>query len=128
MDYAKIVRPVAGVQVIDNIQEQPGVSTIEGEIGPLIFGDSTQTYFLDIPAGAFLDQHPHPFEGLIYAVRGSFVVSSLARPQRPSRPRIPPLGEQRHRLIANPGPGVRTVPQPGRPNLDPLLHSHSQLP
>ena len=67
MDYAKIVRPVAGVQVIDNIQEQPGVSTIEGEIGPLIFGDSTQTYFLDIPAGAFLDPHPHPFEGLIYA-------------------------------------------------------------
>lgn len=74
-DFAKIVRPEDGIQVIADVTRQPGVNTGEGKLGPLIWGDSTQTYFLDIPAGAFLDEHPHSFEALIYAVKGSFVVS-----------------------------------------------------
>jgi quercetin dioxygenase-like cupin family protein len=74
-DYANIVRPEEGLQVIDDVSGQPGVQTGEGIIGPLLWGESTQSYFLDIPAGAYLDEHPHPFEALIYAVKGSFVVS-----------------------------------------------------
>jgi quercetin dioxygenase-like cupin family protein len=76
MDYARIVRPAEGVQVIDDITDQPGKDTIEGEIGPLLWGEISQSYFVDVPAGAFLDEHPHPFEALIYAVKGSFVVCS----------------------------------------------------
>lgn len=73
-DFATIVRPAEGIQIIENVTEQPGVPTGEGELGPLLWGEGTQTYFLDIPAGAYLDEHPHPFEALIYAVRGRFVV------------------------------------------------------
>ena len=76
MDYARIVRPAEGLQVIDDITNTPGVDTIEGEIGPLLWGETSQSYFVDVPSGAFLDEHPHPFEALIYAVSGSFVVCS----------------------------------------------------
>jgi quercetin dioxygenase-like cupin family protein len=76
MDIAKIYRPVSGVQVIGNIADQPGVNTIEGEIGPLIWGDISQTYFLDMPSGAYLDEHAHSFEALVYAVKGRYVLCS----------------------------------------------------
>ena len=75
MDYASILRPSEGVQVIPDVTDQPqGVFTVEGEIGPLIFGEISQTYYVDMPPFSFLDPHPHPFEALIYAVRGRFVV------------------------------------------------------
>ncbi|MDX1435597.1 MAG: cupin domain-containing protein [Anaerolineales bacterium] len=75
MDYAHIVHPAEGVQVVPDVTDQPkGVFTIEGEIGPLIFGEISQTYYVEMPPYTYLDPHPHSFEALIYAVRGSFVV------------------------------------------------------
>ncbi len=76
MDVARIYRPVEGVQVIGNIAVQPGVDTVEGKIGPLIWGDISQTYFLDMPSGAYLEEHAHSFEALVYAVRGRYVLCS----------------------------------------------------
>lgn len=74
-DYAHVQRPMPGVQLIDDVAAQPGVNTIEGKIGPLLWGAEYQSYFLDMPAGAYLDEHPHPFEAVIYSIRGSYVLS-----------------------------------------------------
>ncbi len=74
MNYADLSSPVEGIQVVNDIIEQKGINTIEGKIGPLIWGAISQTYFVDMPPGAYLEEHPHPFEALIYAVRGRYVL------------------------------------------------------
>jgi quercetin dioxygenase-like cupin family protein len=73
---AHISQPAAGVQVIADILTQPGVHMAEGYLSPLIWGDSFQTYVVEMPPGTFLDEHPHSFEALLYAVNGRFVLSS----------------------------------------------------
>ncbi len=81
MDYAQIERPADGLQIINDVTIQPGVDTIEGKLGPLLWGDGFQTYFMEIPGGTYLDEHPHPFEALIYVVRGRFGICCRGKRQ-----------------------------------------------
>lgn len=73
-DYARILRPSEGIQIIDDITQQFGVETLEGRIGPLIQGVGSRAHFIEMPAGLYLYEHPHPTEAIIYTVRGRWVL------------------------------------------------------
>ncbi len=73
-DYASILRPAPGVQVIPDIAIQPGVRMAEGRLSPLIWGAQSQSYLVEMPPGAYLEEHPHAFEAIIFTVYGRFVL------------------------------------------------------
>jgi fermentation-respiration switch protein FrsA (DUF1100 family)/quercetin dioxygenase-like cupin family protein len=71
-----------GVTLIDDIlqaREQAGVDTLEGFIGPLLRTPEMRSHFIDMPAGLFLDEHPHAKGSIIYTVRGQWGLKSLGR-------------------------------------------------
>jgi len=68
-----------GIQVIDDVTDavrNPGVETLEGRIGPLMHAEGGQCHYIDMPAGLYVDEHPHASESLIYTVRGQWVLCS----------------------------------------------------
>lgn len=68
-----------GIQIIDDILTQPGVDTLEGRIGPLIFGQGSRSHYIELLAGGYCDEHPHSSESIIYTVRGQWVLCSSGR-------------------------------------------------
>jgi quercetin dioxygenase-like cupin family protein len=65
-----------GIKVIEDIFAKEGVPSLEGTFGPLLSGDHGACHFIDMPAGLYLDAHPHASESLIYTVRGQWVLHS----------------------------------------------------
>jgi quercetin dioxygenase-like cupin family protein len=72
-EYANILRPTEGIQIIDDITTQFGVHTLEGRIGPLLRGVGSRAQYIEMPPGMYLYEHPHPTEAIIYTVRGRWV-------------------------------------------------------
>jgi len=71
-----------GVTIIDDIldrQKTVGVETLEGTIGPLLRTPEMRAHFIDMPAGLYLDEHPHAKGSIIYTVRGRWALKSLGR-------------------------------------------------
>lgn len=71
-----------GVTIIDDIldrQKTVGVDTLEGFIGPLLRTPEMRAHFIDMPAGLYLDEHPHAKGSFIYTVRGRWGLKSLGR-------------------------------------------------
>ena len=71
-----------GVTIIDDIMEarkQAGVDTLEGFIGPLLRTPEMRSHFIDMPAGLYVDEHPHAKGSIIYTVRGQWGLMSLGR-------------------------------------------------
>lgn len=79
MTLPQIEKPVEGIELIADVHAQPSINTIEGEIGALLWGENFQSYFLEMPPGAYLEEHPHPFECVVYTVRGSYVLASRGK-------------------------------------------------
>ncbi|MCB0155958.1 MAG: AraC family ligand binding domain-containing protein [Anaerolineae bacterium] len=73
-DYAKIIRPTTGIQIIEDITNQFGIDTLEGKIGPLIQGEGSRAHFIEMPAGLYTAEHPHDTESIIYTVHGRWVL------------------------------------------------------
>jgi quercetin dioxygenase-like cupin family protein len=73
-DYAEILRPVDGIQIIDDVTAQFGVDTLEGRVGPLLQGAGSRAQFFELPAGLYTYEHPHPNESIIYTVYGQWVL------------------------------------------------------
>lgn len=63
-----------GVEIVRELEEQPGVNTLEGRIGMLLQGESVQSHFIDMPPGLYLDEHAHETESIIVTLRGSWVL------------------------------------------------------
>lgn len=63
-----------GVSIIDDILRVEGVDTLEGRVGPLLFGETGRAHFLDMPAHSYVDEHAHDDEAFTYTVRGSYVL------------------------------------------------------
>lgn len=59
--------------------ESVGADTAEGRIGPLLRSDRTRAHYIDMPAGMFLDEHPHATGSLIYTVRDAWGPGSRGR-------------------------------------------------
>ncbi|MBX7245959.1 MAG: alpha/beta fold hydrolase [Candidatus Sumerlaeaceae bacterium] len=73
------VQLAPGITILDDITDTtntPGVMTLEGRIGPLLLGDSSQAHFIEMSPGMFLGEHPHSSESIIYTVRGNWVLCS----------------------------------------------------
>ncbi len=86
-----------GVEVVSDIESQPGVDTHEGQIGMLLQGESVQSHFIDMPPGLYLDEHAHDTESIIFTLRGEWVLCAR--------------GERRHMQAGDLfwfGPGVPT--------------------
>lgn len=78
----RIVGLAPGVRVVDDVIDPrlaPGVDTLEGRIGPLLFGETFQTHYIDMPAGLYVEEHPHDTGSVIYTVRGRWVLCSGGR-------------------------------------------------
>ena len=65
-----------GIQLIENIHNQPGVDTLEGRIGPLLFGEKCQSHYIELPKRGYCEAHAHATESIIYTVRGQWVLCS----------------------------------------------------
>jgi fermentation-respiration switch protein FrsA (DUF1100 family) len=71
-----------GVTIVDDIldrEKTPGVDTLEGRIGPLLRAPDMRAHFIDMPAGLYLEEHPHAKGSIIYTVRGRWGLKSLGR-------------------------------------------------
>lgn len=71
-----------GIEIIDQITDPSvtvGVETLEGRIGPLLLAEGCQAHFIDMPAGLYVEEHPHSAESIIYTVRGRWVLCSQGR-------------------------------------------------
>ncbi len=73
-DGPDIIEMGEGVRIIDDVLEAYGIDTLEGKVGPLLFGETGRAHFLDMPAHSFVDEHPHADEAFTFTVRGSYVL------------------------------------------------------
>ena len=70
----EIIEMGQGVRVIEDVLTAYGIDTLEGKVGPLLFGETGRTHFLDMPAGSYVDEHPHAEEAFTLTMRGSYVL------------------------------------------------------
>jgi len=76
------IKLAPGVTIIDDIldrEKTAGVDTLEGFIGPLLRTSEMRAHFIDMPAGLYLEEHPHSKGSIIYTVRGKWALKSLGR-------------------------------------------------
>ena len=71
-----IVTTADGIRILPDIEGAPGVDTLEGRIGPLLNAQRGGAHFIEVPPDAYMDDHAHPTESLIYTVRGQWVLCS----------------------------------------------------
>ena len=76
VDGAGILETQEGIKIIPAIAAAPGVETLEGRMGPLLNAQRGGCHFIEVPPGAYMDDHAHPKESLIYTVRGQWVLAS----------------------------------------------------
>ena len=73
-----------GIKVIEDINDvaiNTGIDTLEGRIGPLLKGESSQAHFIEMPGYLYCQEHPHPTESIIFTVKGNWVLCSSCRRQ-----------------------------------------------
>jgi quercetin dioxygenase-like cupin family protein len=70
----EIIEMGEGVRIVEDVLTAYGIDTLEGKVGPLLFGESGRTHFLDMPAGSYVDEHPHDDEAFTLTMRGSYVL------------------------------------------------------
>jgi quercetin dioxygenase-like cupin family protein len=75
----RVIEEIDGIKILPTLAGAPGVDTLEGRIGPLLNAERGGCHYIDVPAGAFLADHPHPTESLIYTVRGQWVLCSRGK-------------------------------------------------
>jgi quercetin dioxygenase-like cupin family protein len=62
--------------VIRAIDPSGGIATLEGRVGRLLRGEGCSVQFLELPAGLYMFEHAHPWESVVYTVRGRWVLCS----------------------------------------------------
>jgi quercetin dioxygenase-like cupin family protein len=70
----EIVELAKEVHIIDDVINHFGIDTLEGRVGPLLFGNEIRTHYIDMPSHSYVDEHPHDVESLTYTVRGRWVM------------------------------------------------------
>jgi len=72
----RVLQPKDGIKIARAIGDAPGVDTLEGRFGPVLNAERGGCHYVEIHPGAFLADHPHEQESLIYTVRGRWVLCS----------------------------------------------------
>jgi quercetin dioxygenase-like cupin family protein len=73
-DGPEILEMGKGVRIIDDVLAAYGIDTLEGRVGPLLFGKTGRSHFLDMPASSYVAEHPHADEAFTFTFRGSYVL------------------------------------------------------
>ena len=76
MTSFSVIENIEGIKIVEAIGAAPGVDTLEGRIGPLLNAAGGGAHFIEVPTGAYMDEHAHATESLIYTVRGEWVLCS----------------------------------------------------
>jgi quercetin dioxygenase-like cupin family protein len=75
----QVIEPLKGIKIARSIEDAPGVETLEGRFGPILNAERGGAHYVEIPPDAFLADHPHEKESLIYTVRGEWVLCSRGK-------------------------------------------------
>lgn len=73
---SEVMEPQDGIKILRSVVDAPGVDTLEGRFGPLLNAQRGGTHYVELPPGAYMDDHAHERESLIYTVRGEWVLCS----------------------------------------------------
>lgn len=60
-------------RVLRNLDDQPGIETVEGRLVPLLSGAKIRSHVIVMHPGQYCYAHPHDTESIIYTVSGSWV-------------------------------------------------------
>ena len=67
------LEPIGECRVLRNIDDQPGIDTVEGTMVPLLTGQKIRSHVIVMHPGQYCDAHPHETESIIYTVSGRWV-------------------------------------------------------
>lgn len=67
------LEPIGECRVLRDVYAQPGVTTIEGTIIPLLSGEKIRSHMIVMHAGQYCFAHPHDTESIIYTISGRWV-------------------------------------------------------
>jgi len=63
-----------GVEIVEDVTDQPGIETLEGRIGLLLQGEDVQSQYIAMSPGMFTPEHAHETESIIFTLEGSWVL------------------------------------------------------
>lgn len=72
----QIIETLDGIKILRGVADAPGIDTLEGRFGPLLNGERGGTHYVEVPPGAYMDDHAHERESLIVTMRGQWVLCS----------------------------------------------------
>lgn len=67
------LEPIGDCRVLRNIDDQPGVETVEGRLVPLLSGQKIRSHAIVMHPGQYCYAHPHETESIIFTVSGRWV-------------------------------------------------------
>lgn len=75
-ERARLMETGEGIKILRGVVDAPGVKTLEGRFGPLLNARRGGAHYVEVPPGAYMDDHPHERESLIRepVQRGSFLL------------------------------------------------------
>lgn len=73
---ARFIETVEGIKILRAVVDAHGVETLEGRFGPLLNARRGGAHYVEVPPGAYMDDHAHERESLIFTVRGQWVLCS----------------------------------------------------
>jgi len=73
---SRLIETQEGIKILRAVVDAPGVETLEGRFGPLLNAKRGGAHYVEVPPGAYMDDHAHERESLIYTVRGEWVLCS----------------------------------------------------
>ena len=72
----QVIETQEGIKILRAVVDAPGVDTLEGRFGPLLNAKRGGAHYVEVPPGAYMDDHAHERESLIFTVRGEWVLCS----------------------------------------------------
>ena len=72
----RVIETQEGIKILRTAVDAPGVDTLEGRFGPLLNAQRGGAHYVEVPPGAYMDDHAHERESLIFTVRGEWVLCS----------------------------------------------------
>ncbi|MFB6104252.1 MAG: cupin domain-containing protein [Halobacteriaceae archaeon] len=63
-----------GVEIVEDVTDQPGIETLEGRIGLLVQGEDVQSHYIAMPPGMYTPEHAHETESIIFTLEGPWVL------------------------------------------------------
>jgi quercetin dioxygenase-like cupin family protein len=76
MGTPHLIETQEGIKILRTAVDALGVDTLEGRFGPLLNAKRGGAHYVEVPPGAYMDDHAHERESLIFTVRGEWVLCS----------------------------------------------------